>query len=142
MGSPSGDAAAKGRTVLSIPEAFCAIASQAVYVDGSVAREEQDALVTHLEGLQPPLVGRSAEIRELLARVNKMARAMGQDHLLRAAADALPAPRRGAAYRMAHVLVHSDLHKAPEEGDYLEQVRAMLGLTTEEATAAVAHPGP
>jgi urease accessory protein UreF len=132
-------AGATGAGTLTPEEAFCAFAAHAVYIDGTVSREEQDALIERLQRLHPAAGSKHGEraTRKTLARVNKMVRARGEDPVLRAAAAALAPTQRGTAYAIAAALAHSDHDVGVDEDAYLLHVRSLLGLTQAAAAEAV-----
>lgn len=122
-----------------VDEAMCAFASHMVYVDGMVAREEQDALVDLLRQVHPSDDGRHTgrAVRKALDRVNKRVRNDGEEAVLRAAADALPTNQRPVAYAVTAALAHSDEDLGDDEHAYLEHVRSLLALTKAQASKAV-----
>ncbi len=118
---------------LTAEEAFCAFACHAVYQDGSVAAEEQDALLHYLEFSGIFRRNHKRPSRKLLERVNQLARDLGEDALLEAAGAALPENLRGSAYFAAADLVLSDHDLSADEEAFLERARQALALDSVES---------
>ncbi len=114
-------------------EAFCAFACHAIYQDGSVTAEEQDALVNYLEFNGVFRRNRKRPTKKLLDRVNQLARDLGEDELLDTAGQALPEHLRGSAFFAAADLVLSDHDLSEDEVAFLERVRQCLDLDDDVA---------
>lgn len=111
-------------------EAFAAFPTLAIEADGSIGREEQDALTAYLEDT-PALGSDVDDVAALIKRVHRAVSEHGEEGTLRFAAQALPAELREAAYRAALDMTWSDDDSDAGEQGFLATAAQALGLDAE-----------
>ncbi|MEB3165598.1 MAG: tellurite resistance TerB family protein [Cyanobacteriota bacterium] len=107
-------------------EAFAAIALVAVACDGSLDRQEAQALREQLEGRHPYRQASEEEMGNLFDALLQRLRREGWQSLLAQAIPVLNAPQQETALAMAAQLVRSDRVLRPEEEELLNTMAEQL----------------
>lgn len=116
-------------------EAFAAIALVAVACDGTLDREEAQALRLQLEG-RTPFRNRSEEaMGKLFDGLLTRLRRDGWEQLLAEAIPVLTAAQQETALAMAAHLVQCDRVVQPVEAELLSSMAAQLALPAERSSA-------
>lgn len=116
-------------------EAYAAFLHEAIMEDGMVIREEQDALLEHLDAqshIQTP-----ADL--LLKQVQAHASQLGGE-LLNVAGQCIPADMKKTTLRAIATMIGSDDDQADDEMMFLHRACGCLGL--DEAEAQALHLDP
>ncbi|HEX2022468.1 MAG TPA: tellurite resistance TerB family protein [Candidatus Thermoplasmatota archaeon] len=117
-----------GDAALTEPEALAALAWTAVCADGVIAQEEEMDLVDQLARLRAFEGARERDLRETLAKVERLSREWGENRLVEAAGAALRPDVRPSAFFVVCDIVGADGDVGPEERRLIERARAALGL--------------
>lgn len=110
-------------------EAFAAIALAAVACDGSLNREEAQALRAQLEGRSPFRDLSEDTMGRLFDGLLEQLRRQGWERLISEAIPLLSTPQQETALAMAAQLVHSDRIVDPAEAEMLGRMAAQLNLS-------------
>ncbi len=114
-------------------EAFCAIGCLAVETDGSVGREEMDALMDQLR--ESRIIPTDGTVDDLLRSVHHRLQSSTDDDVLDAAAAHLPEDWREPAFQLASNLIWSDDGSGPDEDRFLQRAGNALGIPSERRDA-------
>jgi tellurite resistance protein len=116
-------------------DAVAGLALLAMYADGVLAPEEDDALREHL--LTFPLFEQmdDAELGRFLATLESLSRERGGDELFEACCDALDERLRPTAFLVAADVVASDGKVEPSESAFLARLEKRLAIPRAQAEA-------
>jgi len=114
-------------------EAFAAVALAAVACDGSLGRDEAQALRRQLEHRSLYVSCSEAEMGELFDRLLTLLRERGVAGLIDSAVPVLDQRQQESALAVAAHLVHADRKVTPEESEFLERLAVQLNLPSGEA---------
>ena len=108
-------------------EGVAGIALLAMFADGIIREEEDEVLRERLRDHDVFAETPESELGTMLARLERFSRQDGAGALLRASCAAVGPDLRDAAFELAADIVEADGEVAPEESEFLEALRALLG---------------
>ncbi len=119
--------------MLSPAEAFAALTLSAIAVDGYLADEELDGLVSTLKRLHLFKSYSGDVMRRMLQKLFGILRREGQATLFQSAKVSLPDELQEPAFAIATDLILADGVVTAQEQDFLQQLHCALGIPEETA---------
>ncbi len=121
-------------------ECLAGVGLCAMHADGVISGDEDELLWERLLALPACADVDEAALREIIIQLDARGRRDGDDTLLAACAEELPARLRPTAYYLATEILSSDGEVAKEEHTFLKRAQGLLGVSDEDARriAAVA----